>query len=276
MGTTTITANGTAPAATFPLDSFKDAAQHLRRPFTVEAVKFKPQSTTRSGKTLCVAYIDARLAVERLNMIVPHLWHDEYEPLGAKHLICRLTVDGITRQDIGEGTGKALYSDALKRAAVKFGIGVSLYAIPAMFLDGKVEYLNEGSKELRDLKARYRRWLESTGIRSFGDPLDHGDAEDGQGDPEAEAPPNVNTATGEVTAPVTATPAQTLPSADVDRIAETIRGLIDREALTTAQVKTHLVAAGATDTTSVKSALATLSAAEAAELEAHFNFPVPA
>jgi hypothetical protein len=48
---------------------------------------------------------------------------------------CDLTIDGITRSDVGEGVGKALVSDSFKRAGVRFGIGVSLYAIPKMMLD---------------------------------------------------------------------------------------------------------------------------------------------
>lgn len=186
----------------FPLDSFKDAATHLRRPFTPQAVKFKVQATWPKDEPsggLIVAYIDARLAVERLNLIVPHLWFDEYEPLGTKHLICRLTVDGIARQDVGEGTGKGLYSDALKRAAVKFGVGVSLYAIPQMRLtvsdghlkqrqgrEGKtLELTPAGEKRVR---AMYETWLAQRGKQAFGDPLDHGDADDAQGDAEVTAP----------------------------------------------------------------------------------------
>jgi hypothetical protein len=52
-------------------------------------------------------------------------------------MMCKLTVLGQTRCDVGwsKGTGndmdlKSLYSDAFKRAAVKFGIGVSIYALP--------------------------------------------------------------------------------------------------------------------------------------------------
>lgn len=191
--------NGRATATdTFPVESFRDAAPHLRRPFTPAAVKFKVQATwPKDNPTggLIVGYIDARLVVERLNLVLPHLWHDEYEPLGGKHLICRLTVDGITRQDIGEGQGKGLYSDALKRAAVKFGVGVSLYAIPKMTLNASDGTLKQ--RQTRDgltleltpkgeslLRTMYAAWLEKHGQKAFGDPLDHGDVEDAAGDPD--------------------------------------------------------------------------------------------
>lgn len=196
----TATQNGTAPAseATFPVDSFREAAIHLRRPFTAAAVKFKVQSTwPKDNPTggLVVAYIDARLVVERLNLVCPHLWTDAYGP-GSGGMQCSLTVDGITRHDIGEGTGKALYSDALKRAAVKFGVGVSLYAIPQSFIgtqDGsaKAKRSNKGPTLVltdageRNIRRGYAHWLETTGIQSFGRPLDHGDVEGSQGDAEA-------------------------------------------------------------------------------------------
>jgi hypothetical protein len=211
----------------FPLDSFKEAAPFMRRPFAARAVKFKVQSTTPSSG-LIVCYIDARLAVERMNLLVPHLWHDEYEALGGKHLICRLTIDGITRQDIGEGAGKGLYSDAIKRAAVKFGVGVSLYAAPAMWLDkgqglkdgrgkdGKATLtLTDGGE--RKVREMYAAWLLQTGIPAFGDPLDHGDIENSVGDTEAESSKPI--------AVPRAPAARRTPKATLDALIEARKGL---------------------------------------------------
>lgn len=189
----------------FPLDTFSDAAPHLRRPFTSQAVKFKVQATwpkdTPTGG-LIVSYIDARLVVERLNLIIPGRWSDHYDHAEKGFMWCHLTVDGITRSDVGEGTGKGLVSDALKRAAVKFGIGVSLYAVPKMILNVSDGYLKSrrardgatleltpnGLARVRDL---YAGWLDTRGVQAFGQPLDHGDAEGAQGDIEADDPPPV-------------------------------------------------------------------------------------
>lgn len=180
----------------FPVDSFKEAAPHLRRPFSAEAVKWKVQS----GK-LVVPYIDARLVAERLNKVVPHLWCDDYEPLaGGKGLLCLLSIDGITRRDVGSGyEGKGLFSDAFKRAAVKFGIGVSLYALPKVFLKPESGQLRESGKDKKGkpiyaltdqgrarLDSGYRNWLEKAGVPMFGPVLDHGDVADALGDVEAE------------------------------------------------------------------------------------------
>jgi hypothetical protein len=188
--------NGTEQS-TFPLDSYREAARHFRRPFSPAAIKFKVQATwpkDNPANALIVSYMDARLVVDRLNLLLPDKWSEDYEHDG-QFLICKLTVDGVTRRDIGEGTGKALYSDALKRAAVKFGIGVSLYAVPKMILKGSdvKSIMASGKKSLamtsdgeRTVRQIYETWLTDHGTKAFGEPLDHGDIEGAQGDYEAE------------------------------------------------------------------------------------------
>jgi hypothetical protein len=190
--------NGTEQVQ-FPLGNYREAARHMRRPFTPAAIKFKVQATwpkDQPTNALVVCYMDARLVVDRLNLLLPDLWEDEYEQVDGTHMRCLLTVDGITRKDIGEGSGKALYSDALKRAAVKFGVGVSLYAVPKMILTGNnvKSTVAAGKKSLamtsdgeKTVRAIYETWLEDHGQSAFGEPLDHGDIEGAQGDYEAEA-----------------------------------------------------------------------------------------
>jgi hypothetical protein len=187
------------------VEALRDGARELRRPFTAYAVKFKVQATWPQGSpatALVVPYIDARLVSERLNLVLPHLWHDpEYVSGQDGTLVCRLTVDGTTRQDVGSGyKGKGLYSDAFKRAAVKFGVGVSLYAVPKIVLEKKnggvketaaggkktLKLTDQGDRECREL---YQRWLDAHGAQAFGPPLDHGDVEGAAGDVEAEAEP---------------------------------------------------------------------------------------
>ena len=167
-----------------PVDSFKDAYPFLRRPFTPAAIKFKVQATWKGG-ALIVAYIDARLAAGRLNHVIPHKWSTDYG-IGPGGLVCRRAGDGITRGGIGsDDVGKGLYSDALKRAAVHFGVAESLYVLPKMTLNegqllkgkefkGKTTYVLTpmGVTHCREV---YEHWLESTGKQAFGEPLDHGD-----------------------------------------------------------------------------------------------------
>lgn len=178
----------------------------LRRPFTAEAIKWKVQANLSNGRGLCVAYIDARLVSERLNKVVGDFWHDSYrfygERLDTGLIWCDLTIDGVTRSDVGEGKGKAGVSDAFKRAAVRFGVGVPNYAVPQQILpsdpNGKV--IN-GKPSLRPVKKgqkttlyitdacekwladSYTDWLNEHGSKAFGEPLDHGDVAGSVGDP---------------------------------------------------------------------------------------------
>jgi len=185
-------------AESLPLENFTRAAAHLRRPFAPGAVKWKVQSIA-GGRGMVVGYIDARLAIERLNLVIPEWW-DDYEVVDGNWLRCRLTVGGITRQDVGTGKDrKAQFSDALKRAAVKFGIGVSLYAMRQMWIDGsgdgktvegtpRLKKTRSGNKESlaitvdaeKWLRDNYAAWLGLEGRgKVFGPPLDHGDDPEG-------------------------------------------------------------------------------------------------
>lgn len=198
----------------FPVDSFRDAARELRRPFTPEAVKWKIQTLLgqekKDGKPdpktakggLIVGYIDARLVIERLNLVCPQLWSHEFVSVAQGLLVCKLTVDGITREDVGQGAGKALWSDALKRAGVQFGVGVSLYAMKSVVMwrvsgeettGNKLRPNRGGYLELDDhnrewLGEMYGRWLDDRGRRAFGPALDHGDEPGSVGDVDTDAP----------------------------------------------------------------------------------------
>jgi hypothetical protein len=106
----------------------------LARPFRAEEVK----SRSQAGRTF--KYITARTVMNRLDDGVgPGNWWDDYVPL-EHSVICRLTIqlpDGrtVTKCDAGGYAGlpdegdddKSAFSDAFKRAAVKFGIGRYLY-----------------------------------------------------------------------------------------------------------------------------------------------------
>lgn len=179
----------------------------LRRPFTPAAIRFKIQAgggtKQQPAKGLVIVYIDARLAIERLNRVVGLGWSDTYSAVNGG-LLCRLTVLGVTREDVGiagdsgqGGSPKAIVSDALKRAAVKFGVGVSLYSVPQMWVDpadiryggreGKPQGITDNG--VRKLRQQYAAWIDAQGRHAFGDPLDHGDVDDSAGDVEAEHAP---------------------------------------------------------------------------------------
>lgn len=183
--------------ARLPVTTLAEAVPHLRRPFTPEAIRFKVQSVFKQQDgtpfgCLIVAYIDARLASERLNRVIPSEWKARYEVIpGSKLMWCHLTIGNVTRSDVGEslkGLSKDLVSDSLKRAAVHFGVGVSCYALPQISLKmaearGRIEIRGKDDKrtialtEHGHVKLRegYAKWLAEHGIERFGPPLDHGD-----------------------------------------------------------------------------------------------------
>lgn len=112
----------------------------LAAPFDSSEIKNRSQS----GRQL--HYITARTVMNRLDAVLgPENWWDHYVP-GEKSVLCELTIrlpDGVTltKSDAGGYAGmadsgdddKSGYSDAFKRAAVKFGVARYLYGdgVPA-------------------------------------------------------------------------------------------------------------------------------------------------
>jgi len=112
----------------------------LRAPFAPEDVDFRPQGKpSGNGKVQAVCYIDARTVADRLDEVVgPGAWSFHYEPLLVERGEIQLakgtlTIHGVTKEDVGDGstfaTSKGCVSDALKRAAVLFGVGRYLYGV---------------------------------------------------------------------------------------------------------------------------------------------------
>jgi hypothetical protein len=180
-----------------------DLIRGLRAPFTTAAIKWKIQTARPAGKALIVYYIDSRLVTERLNHVCPGAWEEETDIWpGPGFWRCRLTINGLGKhEDVGEAKDpKAGMSDAIKRVAVRFGVGVSVYAIPKLELsakenDGFIRWYAPPNKDPQpylqakaDDAARkhYASWLEAVGRHAFGEPIDHGDAEGAQGDVEVD------------------------------------------------------------------------------------------
>jgi hypothetical protein len=121
---------------------YPDIFAGLSEPFDGSEIKERPQG----GRKL--SYITARTAMSRFDLVVgPENWWDEYTVLSDTSVLCKLSIrlpDGmvVTKQDVGGAAGmsdsgdddKSTFSDAYKRAAVKFGVGRHLYQ------DGYVMY----------------------------------------------------------------------------------------------------------------------------------------
>lgn len=115
--------------------------------FEPDEVKWKAQAV-KNNRALACAYIDARLVEERLDEVVGcENWSDAYDVLSDGSVTCRLAVrfggEWVTKTDVGSPSEqpdggdrmKAAFSDALKRAAVKFGIGRYLYRLPSVWVE---------------------------------------------------------------------------------------------------------------------------------------------
>src|SRR4051794_34026177 len=112
----------------------QDLFAALAAPFEHDEVKVR----SYSGRQL--HYITARTVMNRLdNVLGPENWWDEYIP-STNSVLCRLSIrlpDGstLTKADAGGYAGmadqgdddKSGFSDAFKRAAVKFGVARYLY-----------------------------------------------------------------------------------------------------------------------------------------------------
>src|SRR3954453_11610370 len=213
-----------------------DAARDLRRPIAPTEVRFKVQAVRSTGRgeektasaAQVVAYIDARTVIARLNLLFPGAWHARTEALPLEMRLtrrnadgtltairltdqgevkaddtlyyrCRLRVGEATFEDVGSGEDpKAAYSDAIKRAAVRAGIGESLYAMDTPWLrigdpENQLRVNRAGKPYLDDrttrwLRGMYEAWLTRAGA-IFGEPLPHAPAPTLPGAPEAPEEP---------------------------------------------------------------------------------------
>lgn len=117
--------------------------------FAPELVKWKPQKVS-GARALAMAYIDARAVMNRLDHAVGiDNWRAEYETLTDGSVRCNLSIrfenggEWISKSDVGSESEqqdggdrmKAAHSDALKRAAVHFGVGRYLYSLGSQWVD---------------------------------------------------------------------------------------------------------------------------------------------
>jgi hypothetical protein len=122
----------------------------LRAPFPPESVEWRPQGKTGAGKRVqLLPYVDARDVQDRLDAVCgAGGWAFSLTPLsveGGELRVAKgsLTIAGVVKEDVGTASqweaSKGCASDALKRAAVQFGIARYLYALPPVWveLDGE-------------------------------------------------------------------------------------------------------------------------------------------
>jgi hypothetical protein len=115
--------------------TFDVIEKQLKAPFSPNQIKWRA-SNFNGDKSTALLYLDARDVMDRLDDVFGiGRWTTDYKDLDTR-CVCKLSVsfDGwgwVHKSDVGtqstfEGE-KGMYSDALKRAAVQFGIGRYLY-----------------------------------------------------------------------------------------------------------------------------------------------------
>lgn len=111
--------------------------------FHDDEIDWRVGSVSKSGdKCMPLAYLNARAVMERFDTVVgAGNWSDSYRVVRVgpdTGVECSLTVGGITKVDVGTPSNtdpvKGAYSDALKRAAARFGIGRYLYSMKAVWV----------------------------------------------------------------------------------------------------------------------------------------------
>jgi hypothetical protein len=135
------------PSGERPTADVEAIARALSAPFDAGEVKFKP-AVVSGNRALALAYVDARVIQDRLDDVLGVMgWQDSYRVLPDGSVMCRLRlkigeqwitkvdVGGQSEQPDGGDRTKAAFSDALKRAAVKFGVGRYLYRLPQLWAD---------------------------------------------------------------------------------------------------------------------------------------------
>lgn len=151
--------------------------EQLAAEFPRSAVSWRAQTVTKDGtKALALAYIDARDVMDRLDEVCgPENWSDRYEFHGARtvcYLAIRVNDEWIVKAD-GAGDSdveaeKGAISDALKRAAVKWGIGRYLYHIEAPWVPCECSEYNG--------KKQWKKWAGDPWKFVKGLPLEQTDA----------------------------------------------------------------------------------------------------
>lgn len=134
--------------------------EQLAAPFDPAELRWKPGSKSGDrSRAMIMPYVTGRAIMDRLDLVFgPAGWSDSYERIDGKAWRCRITATIDGRDVFKEGLSdepqfeaiKGGASGALKRAAVKWGIGRYLYRLPAVWVDIKNGYARGNAVDIRD------------------------------------------------------------------------------------------------------------------------------
>ena len=127
------------------------------------------QKSSTGFYSTCLAYIDARDAMDLLDFVVgQENWKDEYQYIGNQWLcgasICTKNGEWVTKWDTGTSGNfeaeKSIISDSFKRAWVKWGVGRFLYGM-------ETELVEVVTFKGGDGKDRVKHAIDPTGKRIY-------------------------------------------------------------------------------------------------------------
>jgi len=141
----------------------------LTKPLDVEDIDFRIQSITKSGYAIILAYKNARVDMNRLDMAVGSLYWKREHLNGNANCIVSIWNNEIGQWVSKEDTGKesftekekGLASDSFKRACFNWGIGRELYDFPFIIVQLLPEEFTsdaKGCKATNKLKLKDWRW----------------------------------------------------------------------------------------------------------------------
>lgn len=140
--------------------------KNLSKPFNPLAISWRVGATNKDkSKGIALAYLNARDVQDRLDEVcgienwqVRFPWHD------AGKLNCEIGIHtehgwiwkGCGAGDTNVEADKGAFSDAFKRAAVRWGIGRYLYDLPNVWINLENRRIPQG--ELQNLTQRLGAW----------------------------------------------------------------------------------------------------------------------
>ena len=158
--------------------------QQLERPFPANRISWRVGATTKDGtRGIPLAYIDARDVMDRLDKVIgPASWQCRYPTDYNGLLICEIGIrasflgipvrpDSLGTEWVWKANGagdtqveaeKGKASDAFKRAAVLWGIGRYLYALPNQWVELENRKISKAS--LIMLGETLPHWATPTGF----------------------------------------------------------------------------------------------------------------
>jgi hypothetical protein len=125
----------TTSAPVVPL-AFTNTLRTLRQPIEPKFIKTREGWRDRNGNTHMVEYVEWHTVADLLDRVAPTWSHSVRGIVQIGDMVAvtaAISIDGVTREGVGTGTAdnetgiKKAEHDALKRAAIKFGIGRELY-----------------------------------------------------------------------------------------------------------------------------------------------------